>query len=141
MINKRYKNINLAGMKKTSQRAVILEVIGRGHLGADEIYRLAHAKMPRLSLATVYRTMHKLKELGIIEELHFNETRHHYEIKPILKHQHIVCLDCGKVMEFKYQLSPQIKRRIIRERGFEVTGAEIQIVGYCEQCRELRNNV
>jgi Fur family ferric uptake transcriptional regulator len=85
--------------------------------------------------------MRKLKEMGVIEELHFNQTHHHYELKPRLKHQHLVCLNCGKVMEYEYDLGTQIKRRILQERGFEVTGTEIQIAGYCDQCRKLRQNV
>lgn len=127
----------MAGLKKTSQRAAILEVVRRGHLDADEIYKLARTRVPRLSLATVYRTLRKLKELGVIEELHFDEAHHHYEIKPSLEHQHLVCLSCGRVMEFKYRLSPEMRKEVARDKGFLVTGAEIQMVGYCQHCRKI----
>ncbi len=126
----------VAGWKKTSQRAAILDAVHRGHLDANEIYKLARAKVPRLSLATVYRTLRKLKELGLLEELHFDEAHHHYEMKPSSEHQHLVCLGCGQVMEFEYRLSPEMKDEIDRDKGFMVTGAEIQIVGYCQRCRD-----
>ncbi len=128
--------LNVTGLRVTSQRALILEVIRRGHLDADEIYRQARGKQPRLSLSTVYRTLQVLKKLGLVEELHFDETHHHYEIKPPSEHQHLVCLNCGKIMEFEYPLSQKMKRDIARGKGFEVTGVEIRMTGYCSRCRQ-----
>ena len=128
--------LNVTGLRATSQRALILEVIRRGHLDADEIYRQARAKQPRLSLSTVYRTLRMFKRLGLVEELHFDETHHHYEVKPSSEHHHLVCLGCGKVVEFECPLSPKMKKDIAREKGFEVTGVEIRMTGYCSKCRQ-----
>ena len=127
--------LNVTGLRVTSQRALILEIIRRGHLGADEIYRQAREKQPRLSLSTVYRTLQVLKKLGLVEELHFDEAHHHYEVKPSSDHHHLVCLGCGKVVEFECPLSPKMKEDIAREKGFEVTGVEIRMTGYCPKCR------
>ena len=131
--------LNVTGLRATSQRALILEIIRRGHLDADEIHRQAREKQPRLSLSTVYRTLQVLKKLGLIEELHLDEAHHHYEVKPSSEHQHLVCLSCGKIMEFEYPLSPKMKRNIAREKGFEVTDVEIRMTGYCSKCRQNRN--
>ena len=81
--NKNRKLLNTAGLRNTAQRALILDIIrhGEGHLDADEVHRQATKKQPRLSLSTVYRTLQKLKNLGLIEEFHFDEAHHHYEIK------------------------------------------------------------
>ena len=128
--------LNVTGLRVTSQRALILEIIRRGHLDADEIYRQARIKQPRLSLSTVYRTLQVLKKLGLVEELHFDEAHHHYEVKPSSEHHHLVCLGCGKVVEFKCPLSPKMKEDIARENGFEVTGVEIRMTGYCSKCRQ-----
>ena len=130
--------LNVTGLRVTSQRALILEIIRRRHLDADEIYRQARAKQPRLSLSTVYRTLQVLKKLGLVEELHFDEAHHHYEMKPSSEHHHLVCLGCGKVVEFKCPLSPKMKEDIAREKGFEVTGVEIRMTGYCSRCRQNR---
>ena len=127
--------LNVTGLRVTSQRALILEIIRRGHLDADEIYRQAQAKQPRLSLSTVYRTLRIFKKLGLVEELHLDDTHHHYEVKPSSDHHHLVCLGCGKIVEFKCPLSPKMKRDIAREKGFEVTGVEIRMTGYCSKCR------
>ena len=133
------KALNASGMRATSQRALILEVIRRGHLDADEIYRQVRRKRPHLSLSTVYRTLRMFKELGLVEELHFDEAHHHYEMKSSSEHQHLVCLNCGKIMEFEYPLSPKMKRNIAREKGFEVTDVEIQMTGYCSKCHQNRS--
>ena len=130
--------LNVSGLRATSQRALILEIIHRGHLDADEIYRQARGKQANISLSTVYRTLRMFKNLGLVAELHFDEEHHHYEIKPPSEHQHLVCLNCGKIMEFEYPLSQKIKRNIAREKGFEVTGVEIRMTGYCSKCRRNR---
>ena len=130
--------LNVTGLRITNQRALILEVIRRGHLDADEIYRQARVKQPRLSLSTVYRTLRMFKKLGLVEELHFDETHHHYEVKPSSEHHHLVCLGCGKIVEFKCPLSPKMKEDIAREKGFEITGVEIRMTGYCSKCRQNR---
>jgi len=132
------KALNLSGARMTSQRALILEIIRQGHLDADEIYRRAQKKRHRLSLSTVYRTLRTLKGLGLVEELHFDETHHHYEVKTPVEHHHLVCLGCGKVVEFQCLLSPKIKENIGREKGFEVTGAEVRMTGYCSRCRQKK---
>ena len=132
--------LNITGMRVTNQRALILEVSrrGQGHLDADEVYRRAREKQPRLSLSTVYRTLQTLKKLGLVEELHFDEAHHHYEVKPSSEHHHLVCISCGKVVEFKCQLSQEMKENVSREKGFEVTDVEVHMKGYCSKCRQRR---
>ena len=132
--------LNIAGKRVTNQRALILEIIrrGRGHLDADEIYRRARNKRPRLSLSTVYRTLQALKELGLVEELHFDDAHHHYEVKSSTEHHHLACLGCGKVIEFEYPLSRYVKRNIAEARDFKIVDTEVRMMGYCSECRQGR---
>lgn len=132
--------LNTPGLRITHQRALILEVIrrGQGHLDADEIYRRAREKQPRLSLSTVYRTMQKLKKLGLVEELHFDEEHHHYEIKPSTEHYHLTCLGCGQVVEFRYPLARLVKRNVPEVKNFDITEIELHLAGYCAKCRQER---
>ncbi len=134
------RTLNITGMRVTSQRALILEVIqhGQGHLDADEVYRRAREKQPRLSLSTVYRTLQTLKKLSLVEEVHFDEAHHHYEIKPSTEHYHLVCLGCGRVVEFQYPLTRLVKRGVAETKDFEITGSEVRMMGYCPTCRESR---
>ena len=132
-----HRVLSVPGLRITNQRALILEIIhhGQGHLDADEVYRLARDKQPRLSLSTVYRTLRRFKELGLIEEVHFDEAHHHYEVKPLTEHHHLVCLGCGRVIEFHYPLSRYVKRNVPQANDFQVVETEIRMTGYCSKCR------
>jgi len=132
--------LNVTGMRATNQRALILEIIrrGQGHLDADEVYRRAREKQPQLSLSTVYRTLRLFKKLGLVEEVHFNETHHHYEAKPATEHHHLVCLRCGRVIEFNYPLSHYVKRNVDEAKDFEIVETKIRMTGYCSRCRQDR---
>jgi Fe2+ or Zn2+ uptake regulation protein len=134
------KTLNVAGKRVTNQRALIMEIIRQreGHLDADEIYRRAREKEPRLSLSTVYRTLQMLKKLGLVEELHFDEEHHHYEVKPSAEHHHLICLGCGRVIEFNRPLSRYIKRNIPEAKGFDIAETEVRMSGYCSECRRSR---
>lgn len=133
-------NRALTGLRATKQRALILDIIrrGKGHLDADEVYQQAREKLPRLSLSTVYRTLQRFKKLGLIQELHFNEEHHHYEMKPAAEQHHLSCLGCGKIIEFNYPLSRYINRRIPEAKGFEITETEVRMAGYCAECRRKK---
>lgn len=135
-------SLKKTGKRVTSQRTLILDIIkkGGGHLDADEIYRQAKAIQPHISLSTVYRTLKTLKEPGLIEELHLDDSHHHYEIKSNKKHHHLVCLGCGKVVEFEYPLDRNIKKHIPEARDFNITGYEVRLTGYCSRCRNKENN-
>jgi Fe2+ or Zn2+ uptake regulation protein len=123
-------------MRNTRQRALILDIIQRGHLDADEIYIMARQENPRISLSTVYRTLQKLKKLGVIYEHHFEEEHHHYELKTGEEHHHLVCLGCGKIIEFKHPITNYINRKVAAAREFEITTTEIKVSGYCSNCQE-----
>lgn len=134
------KTLNVAELRATNQRALILEIIrqGQGHLDADEIYRRARQKQPHLNLSTVYRNLQKFKKLGLVEELHFDESHHHYEVKPSAEHHHLVCLGCGRVIEFGLPLRRYLKRNVSEAKDFDIIDTEIRITGYCFKCRQGR---
>jgi Fe2+ or Zn2+ uptake regulation protein len=131
------RSLRAAGMRVTNQRSLIMEIIrqGGGHLDADEIYRRAREKRSRLSFSTVYRALQTFRKLGLIEELHFDEGHHHYEVKGSGEHHHLVCLGCDKVIEFHRPISRYIKRNIPEARDFDITATEVRVSGYCEECR------
>ncbi|MCL0059201.1 transcriptional repressor [Dehalococcoidia bacterium] len=136
------RSLNTAGMRVTNQRSLIMEIIrqGGGHLDADEIYRRARKKRSRLSFSTVYRALQTFKKLGLIEELHFDEGHHHYEVKTSGEHHHLVCLSCGKVIEFHQRLSRYIKRNVAEAKDFDITETEVRVSGYCVECRQGRQS-
>lgn len=134
------KVLHRVGRRVTSQRMLILETLREngGHLDADEIYRLARQKAPRLSLSTVYRTINVFKEVGVIRELHLGGEHRRYEIKDD-KHHHIVCRGCGKIIEFRCPFSEELMHDLGEEYDFEITEAHLDLLGYCAECRQEMN--
>lgn len=132
--------IGANGLRFTKQRALVLEIIRQGHehQDADEVYRQARKKEPHLSLSTVYRSLQMFKKLGLIEELHFDESHHHYEVKPASEHHHLVCLGCGKVIEFHYPISRYVKKNVAEAKDFEIIETDVHMTGFCPQCRQER---
>jgi len=126
--------------RRTAQRELLLELIREenGHLDANELYRQARQRQPSLSLSTVYRGLRLFKELGLVEEHQLRGDRRHYETTPETGHHHLVCLGCGRVIEFSCPLTERLKDRFMREQGFEVTEAEVRLAGYCPECRKRR---
>jgi len=122
----------------TQQRDVLLDVIEHAgaHLDADDIYRLARERDPRISLSTVYRTLALLKRRGLVEELHLSEEHHHYEARSAQQHHHLVCTECGAVEEFSADLIAPLQESLLQERGFAVTMLELDIAGVCRRCRD-----
>jgi len=139
MINR--KALNSAGVRVTNQRALVLDIIkkGQGHLDADEIYRQAREKNYNVSLSTVYRALQLFKRLGLVKELHFDEAHHHYEAHPAREHHHLVCLGCGKLIEFRHSIASYVKKNVAEAKDFEISDAEIRLSGYCPDCRKRRN--
>ena len=134
--------LKTAGLRNTAQRALIMDIIRKGqgqtHLDADEVYRQAKEKQPRISLSTVYRTLQKLKNLSLIEELHFTESHHHYELKPRTHHHHLECLSCGRIIEFKYPLAQLVRKNVPEAKDFDITGSEVRMTGYYSECSKDR---
>jgi Fe2+ or Zn2+ uptake regulation protein len=126
----------------TGQRRVLLEIIrAQGeHLDADELYRLARQRYPRLSRSTVYRTMRLLRDLGLIDEVHLGQDHHHYEIKAPVHHHHLICLGCGQVLEFSNALAEELAAGVARQHSFEIREIRIDLTGYCASCQRALNS-
>ncbi len=121
----------------TAQRTLLLELLQQssGHVGAEELYRKAQEQNARMSLSTVYRNLQLFKELGLVQEHHFIEEHHHYEAKSEPEHQHLLCVSCGKVVEFVCPMSQRLKEDTAERYGFDIFDVEVRMVGLCPDCR------
>jgi Fe2+ or Zn2+ uptake regulation protein len=133
--------LKTTGRRLTEQRQVLLDLIAEhgGHLDAHELFRLASERNPRLSLSTVYRTMNLLRDLGLVNEVHLGEEHHHYELRPLSKHCHLICANCGKVVEIGCELIEQLEAKVAAQHDFEITEAQVDLVGMCRECRQEAN--
>jgi Fur family ferric uptake transcriptional regulator len=136
------------GLKVTSQREAVLRVLRKRpdqHLTAEEIYALVRKENPEIGLATVYRTITLLSEIGIIDKLSLDDGFTRYEIgteRPgVHRHHHLICLKCHKVFSFEMDLMEPLEGEIMKRTGFEVIDHEVKLYGYCENClRDMRKN-
>jgi len=128
-----------AGRRLTAQRRLILQVLEEsdGHLDADALYDRVKARDPDVSLATVYRTLAVLREIGLVEEHRLGEDHGHYEAVREEPHYHFTCLRCGKVIEFDTPLMAQVEQGLCEQEGVRVTSTHLHVSGYCVQCRDI----
>jgi Fur family ferric uptake transcriptional regulator len=135
------RNKQIQGHPLTTQRRLLLSLMHDvgGHMDARELYQRALNNGATISLATVYRCLHLFKELGLVDEIWLGQTRCYYEIKQSTQHQHLVCRGCGKVIEFESPLISTLTDKLQREKGFNVTKAELHFEGYCQECQNKTN--
>lgn len=129
-----------SGRRWTSQRQVVLDVLESAseHLDADMVYTRAKMHDPDISLATIYRTLAILKEMGLVEEHRLGEEHCHYEPVGDGPHYHFTCVDCGEVVEFDAPLVEQIKQEFLQKRGGRINSTHLYMSGYCARCWRRR---
>ena len=126
------------GRRLTNQRRLILEVLQESdeHLDAESLYDQARCCDPDVSLATVYRTLAVLKEMGLVEEHRLGEEHGHYEAVRDNPHYHFTCRNCGKVIEFAAPQVAQIEQELSEREGVRVTSTRLHLSGYCSKCKD-----
>lgn len=126
------------GYKFTPQRRVVIRAIAssQDHLTPAAIYEKVHQEHPSIGLATIYRTLDILTKLGLICELHAGGSCHSYTTSASEHHHHLICSNCGKVVDFSsYDLS-LLKQRLSLETGFEINDHLLEFIGLCQACQK-----
>ena len=125
------------GLKATLPRMTILDLFRKSetrHMTAEDVYRQLLADNVDIGLATVYRVLTQFEQAGLLERHHFESGKAVFELNDGKHHDHIVCMQCGRVEEFT---DPEIEKRqarIARERGFTVVAHALYL--YCECLRQ-----
>lgn len=132
------KYIKEKGLKFTPEREVILDEVfsTHDHFDVEKLYERISSKRERISRATIYRTLPLLLDCGLISEAVRCKDRIYYEHTYGHKHHsHLVCIKCGKIIEFEDDKIEQEKERICKKYGFKPTEYRFGIKGYCKDCR------
>ena len=132
------KHIQKKGLKRTSQRDLILDTFLRteAHLSSEDLYRLVREQDPNIGQTTVYRTLKLLAEAGLAREVRFGDGITHYEHN--YKHQHhdhMICSECGRIIEFFSAELEAIQDSMAAKHRFQVTQHLLRIIGICAECR------
>ena len=121
------------GLRMTEQRRTIARVLASAndHPDVEELYRRSVAIDPKISIATVYRTVSLLAESGIVERHDFRDGRSRYEELSEEHHDHLIDLQTGKVLEFKDQRIEELQEEIAKSLGFKLIDHRLEL--YCVQ--------
>ncbi|MCA3710054.1 MAG: transcriptional repressor [Phenylobacterium sp.] len=128
----RIENLCIAkGMRMTDQRRVIARVLSdaQDHPDVEELHRRAHAVDPRISIATVYRTVRLFEEAGIISRLDFRGGRSRYEETSEAHHDHLIDMTTGKVIEFVDPEIEALQEAIARRLGYRLVDHRLELYG------------
>lgn len=139
------EDLKKKGYKLTPQRRAIVDtiVVNEGkHLTAEEIYDEVKKECPEIGLATVYRTILLLEEIGVVSRLHLNDGCSRYELvhsDEVHRHHHLICNVCNKVIEVKDDLLEEIEDKIEKEYKFKIVDHVLKFYGICNECQEKSN--
>jgi Fur family transcriptional regulator, ferric uptake regulator len=119
------------GLKMTEQRRVISRVLSEStdHPDVEQVYRRAVEIDPKISIATVYRTVRLFEEANVIERLDFGDGRSRFEENREEHHHHLIDLQSGEVIEFVNEEIERLKERIARDLGYELIGHRLELYG------------
>jgi len=140
------EDLKKKGYKLTPQRRSIVDTIIENegqHLTAEEIYDKVKKGCPEIGLATVYRTILLLEELGVISRLDLNDGCSRYEIlhsNETHRHHHLICNACHKVSEVQDDLLEDLEISIEKQYRFKILDHSVKFYGICDECQKEMNN-
>jgi Fur family transcriptional regulator, ferric uptake regulator len=127
------------GLKATLPRMKVLELLQQHktrHLTAEDVYRLLIDEDADVGIATIYRVLTQFEQAGLVKRHHFETGKAVFELNEGTHHDHLVCLDCGRVEEFYDSKIEQRQDAVAAERGFRVAEHALYLYGHCtkEKC-------
>ena len=130
----RIDDLKSTGLKATVPRLKILQLFQQGgqrHMTAEDVFRLLMAEQSDVGLATVYRVLAQFEQAGILSRNHFESGRAVYEINEGRHHDHLVCLDCGRVEEFYDEQIEARQHEVARAKGFTIADHALSLYANC----------
>lgn len=126
-------------LKVTKQRLAILEALnmGQAHVTAQEVYEIVNTKHPEIGFATVYRFLRKLTDNKYVTEVRMGGMPARYELSPNNHHDHITCVECGKIVEFQNDHIERLQIEVAQKHDFKLTSHVLELYGVCSNssCR------
>lgn len=133
------RHIRQRGLRLTPERLALFDEIysQHGHIDAEALLRSMKARGLKTSRATVYRSLDLLVECGLVRRHHLGGSRHVYEHVHVgQRHDHLVCRECGRVVEFVSPGIEALQSEICRAHGFDARVHNLQIEGLCNECSQ-----
>ncbi|MEC8009695.1 MAG: ferric iron uptake transcriptional regulator [Pseudomonadota bacterium] len=128
--------LKAAGLKVTTPRMRILNLLGeldQPHVSAEQVYQTLRDAGEDIGLATVYRVLTQFEQAGIVEKHFFSGNQAVFELADNDHHDHLLCLDCGKVLEFTNKIIEDEQEKIAKKLGFELKDHTLTLYGTCKK--------
>ena len=129
------KELKKAGLKVTLPRLKILQILqepANQHISAEDVYKILIDQGEEIGLATVYRVLNQFDDAGILNRHHFEGGKAVFEISHKEPHDHLVCLKCGKVIEFEDDVIEQRQIEIAERNNIKLTHHSLYLYGECK---------
>ena len=126
--------------RKSRQRQLILDIIhGEGiHMNADQVFQKIKQKDPSVGIATVYRNLNLLTEMGVISKFQDRNAGFMYDGNP-KRHHHFYCRYCGQYFDVSIALEEQLIEQVEKQMGVRVEDLNISLEGCCTKCKEIQS--
>lgn len=128
------KELKQAGLKVTHPRLKILDMLQdheNQHMTAEDVYKTLLSSGEEIGLATVYRVLTQFESAGLVKRHYFEGGQSIFELNQGDHHDHIMCLNCGRIEEFYDEVIEQHQRDIAKKHGFELSDHCLILYGYC----------
>ena len=138
------EHIQATGLRRTAQRDLILETFlsTEEHLTSEDLYRLVNKYDATVGQTTVYRTLKLFTDAGLAREVRFGDNKtyyeHHYNHE---HHDHMICTECGKVIEFFSPDIEQLQDQMASNFGFRPTHHSLRLWGVCAECQRVEGDI
>ena len=128
------------GYKITPQRRLVIRAIisSEDHLTPADIYEKVRNEQPNIGLTTIYRTLEILAQLELICELHAGGICHSYTISTPQHHHHLICSNCGIVIDFTGYHLGKLEQSLSKQSGFRIDGHLLEFFGLCRTCQKAK---
>jgi Fur family peroxide stress response transcriptional regulator len=125
------------GYRLTPQRMAVLRVLATSeeHPSVEQIYECVKADFPMTSLATIYKTVTLLKEMGEVLELGFSDDGNHYDGNKPYPHPHLVCTRCKKITDLQVANLSELPRKVAQSTGYRIVSQRLDFFGICPPCQ------
>jgi Fur family peroxide stress response transcriptional regulator len=125
-------------VRLTPQRLAVLKVLAdsEGHPSVDRIYEAVRRDFPTTSIATIYKTVHLLKQMNEVLELAFPDGSNRYDGHKPFPHPHVICLRCKKILDPKLGSLQDMTAEVVDETGFDVLTHRLDFFGICQECQD-----
>jgi len=126
------------GYRLTPQRIAVLKILAAstGHPSVEQIYEGVKADFPTTSLATIYKTVTLLKEMGEILELGFSHDSNRYDGNKPYPHPHLICIRCKDIVDQEMATLSALPQQVAQATGFQIVSHRLDIYGICPRCQE-----